>query len=75
MNPDHFDQALRERTSRRPFRAFEVVLKGGGRILVTHPDVAFGGGVACLPTEEEGLVDFTWDQVNEFREAPQEAAS
>jgi hypothetical protein len=63
MTPELFDQTLRERTVREPFRPFVVELKDGTRIQVRHPAVAFGGGAAGFIDEEGALVGFSWREV------------
>ena len=70
MSEEQFTNTLRELTYRKPFVPFFVELKNGRRILVTHPGVAFGGGVAGFLSETDGLVDFEASEVEAFSPAP-----
>jgi hypothetical protein len=67
MTPESFDQSLREWTRRKPFFPFVVEKKDRTRIIVAAPGVAFGGGCAGFLSEEDGLVNFNWDEVVAFR--------
>jgi hypothetical protein len=63
MSEEHFTKLLREYTQRKPFVPFVVETKDGRRIVVDNSAVAFGAGVAGFISENDGLVDFSCDEV------------
>ncbi len=75
ITADNFDQLLRNNVNRKPFHPFVVELKSGKVFPFTKPNVAFGGGVAGFISEEEGLVNFSFDEVKEIRDWVPETAS
>ena len=75
MTPEEFDNRLRELTERRPFFPFAVELNDGRTITVGTPKVAFGGGSAGILSRKEGLIDFCFHQVKEFRVLTPETAT
>jgi hypothetical protein len=74
MTAEEFDQTLRTWTKRRPFLPFVVELLNGERITIEHPEMSFGCGVAGFLSDEEGLVDFSFDEVRSFQPVKFEAA-
>ena len=74
MTPEQFDQTLRTWTKRRPFLPFVVELVNGERITIERPELSFGGGVAGFLSDEEGLVDFSYDEVRSFQPVKYEAS-
>ena len=76
IDPNEFDNALRQLTRSPTFVPFEVELDGGERLVIRHPGVAFGGGAALtIDPIEGGLVDFTHDKVKAFHANFQEIGS
>jgi hypothetical protein len=75
MSEEIFTKTLRAYTQRKPFLPFIVQLVDGRRIVVEHPGVAFGGGVAGFVSDSEGLVGFSCDEVSSIDPVPAEAAS
>ena len=65
--PDEFDRTLRQFLGSDPFIPFFVEMNDGERILIKHPELAFGGGGAAFFDPREGtLVDFSHQQVVGF---------
>jgi len=72
IDPNEFDVTLRRLTRGPKFLPFVVELEDGSRIVVPHPGVAFGGGGASFIDPDDGIVDFTHEQVKAFRTFDQE---
>jgi hypothetical protein len=75
MTPEQFDETLRQFLRREPFEPFVVERLDGTLVEVKIPKLAFGGGVAGFITEEDGIVNFHYDDVRTIRLANQKAAS
>ena len=67
IDPDEFDSTLRKFIQAPKFLPFVVELDDGRRILIRHPALAFGGGMAGFIDSEDGaLVDFSHKHVKGF---------
>jgi hypothetical protein len=74
MTPEQFDETLRQYIRRTPFEPFVVEKLDGTVVEIKAPQLAFGGGVAGLITEEDELVNFHYDDVRSIRFANHKAA-
>lgn len=63
MTHPEFENTLRAYMRQRPFLPFVIKLNDGRRITVEEPAVAYNGGAAAYITEEDGIVDFSFDEV------------
>lgn len=65
MDPEHFDERLRELLRQEPFVPFTVELTDGRRIVIRKPQLAFGGGSAgFLDPDDGGIVGFDCREVS-----------
>ena len=66
MTSEAFQETLRLFLHRKPFLPFVAVLLDGSKITIDRSSVAMNGGGAGFLSDEEGLIDFTCDQVHHF---------
>jgi hypothetical protein len=67
MNVEQFERALRQYMYRKPFEAFLVELFDGTLIEIDTPNIGFGGGDAGFFNPRGELVEFSCEEVREFR--------
>jgi hypothetical protein len=73
LDPNRFDESLRQLLGTEHFVPFCVELADGQRIWIRQPVLAFGGGAASFIDPENGaLIGFSHDQVTGFHSAGQE---
>jgi hypothetical protein len=76
IDPNVFDETLRQLLQRDKFVPFVVQLEHGSSILIRQPVLAFGGGAASFIDSDDGaLVGFTHEQVIGFSSADQEVGA
>jgi hypothetical protein len=63
MSNERFTELLRHFTRHEPFIPFVVEMNDGRRLIIDSPAVAFAEGGAGYLSDEDGLVDFSADQV------------
>ncbi len=66
MTREDFERTLRVYTRRKPFIPFTVLLTDGRRYVIDHPELTFNGSVAGCISETDGLIDFSFDEVERF---------
>jgi hypothetical protein len=67
MEPEPFEQKLRQLLRQEPFQPFVVELVDGRLIWITEPKLAMGGGGASFFTPSFDLVEFVCEEVRAFR--------
>jgi len=73
IDPNQFDETLRQLIKRESFVPFYVELDDGQKIWIRQPSLAFGGGSASLISSDDGaLVGFSHQQVIGFHTSAQE---
>ena len=72
VNPDEFERVLKAHRGRRPFLPFVVRLKDGRQYLIDNPAITFDGGVVGFMSDTDGLIDFSFDEVDRFEIAAPE---
>lgn len=73
MTLQDFEKSLKTYTRRKPFLPFVVSLTDGRQYIIDHPAFTFDGGVAGHISEEDGLIDFSFDEVDHFEVLQPEA--
>ena len=74
IDPNQFDETLRQLVKKETFVPFCVELDDGQKIWIRQPALAFGGGGASFIDPQDGaLVSFYHEHVIGFRAADQEA--
>lgn len=67
MTKEEFERTLRSHVRRQPFIPFSVQLVDGRHYEIEHPVITFDGSVAGYLSESQGLVDFSFDEVDHFQ--------
>ena len=74
IDPNQFDETLRQLIKKETFVPFWVELDDGQEIWIRQPALAFGGGGASFLDPEDGaIVSFYHDHVVGFHTAEREA--
>jgi len=74
MTQQEFEEALRHFLRREPFQPFVVELLDGRFLFIDGRSVAFDNGNAVFLAPDYDLVDFTFQEVREIRDASHEMA-
>jgi hypothetical protein len=63
MTPELFEQTLRDHKYRKSFLPLVVTLTNGRRIIIDQPGIVFDGNGAGFLSDEDGLIDFSREEV------------
>lgn len=66
MTKDQFHDSLKRFLHHKPFFPFVAELMNGKRIVIDRPNLAINNGGAGYFSAEEGLIDFSHEQVERF---------
>lgn len=66
MTREDFERDFKAYLHRKPFLPFAVALTDGRQYVIDHPSITFDGGVVGFMSESDGLIDFSFDEVDHF---------